>query len=179
MRRIAVALALATSVAIPAVAEAREYLTFGEARTEVRDIIRTEMKRGGGTYEEGSASIGCWRAPARLKDRASCIATWSTTDGTSYCGTARIVEHRTYYAQHLAWQAGTYPLGHRCASVPGALKPKLGVSVVVVPMAGEVRVKSRGARRFVVLRRAGRISVGSTENGTSAAVMRASSQTYM
>jgi hypothetical protein len=162
VRRIVVVVALAISVAIPAVAEARQFLTFGEARTEVQDIIRTEMKRAGGTYEEGSASVGCWRAPTRLTDRASCIATWSTADGTSYCGTARIVEHRTFYAQDLTWRAGTYPQGHQCASVPRALRPKLGVSVVVVPMAGQVRVKAKGARGFVALRRAGRIRVGST-----------------
>jgi hypothetical protein len=78
VRRIAVAVALATSVAIPAVAEAREYLT----------------------------------------------------------------------------------------SVASALKPKLGVSVVVVPIAGEVRIEPKGARRFVVLRRARRIPVGSTVDAT-------------
>jgi hypothetical protein len=44
----------------------------------------------------------------------------------------------------------------------GVLKPRLGRSVVVVPVAGEVRVKPRGARRFVRLRRAGQVPVGST-----------------
>jgi hypothetical protein len=44
----------------------------------------------------------------------------------------------------------------------GALKPKLGVSVVVARVAGTVRVQPRGARRFVLLRDARLISVGST-----------------
>ncbi len=166
MRRIVLAAVVATSVATPAVAEAREYLTFNEARTEVRDIVRTEMKRAGDTYEEGSASIACRRAPPRLKDRASCIATWLITDGTAYCGTARIVEHRTFYAQDLTWQAGTYPVGHQCSSVPRALKPKIGVSFVVVPLSGAVRVKPRGARRYAPLRRAGLVRVGSTVDAT-------------
>jgi Ni/Co efflux regulator RcnB len=154
VRRIVVAVAVATSIAIPSAAEAREYLTFREARTEVRDIVRTEMKRGNEVYEEGSDSIRCWRAPARLKDRASCVGTWSTTEGASYCGTARILEHRTYYSQHLIWQAGTYPLGHRCASVPRSLKPRLGASVVVAPLAGVVRVKPAGQSSSVRLLRA-------------------------
>jgi hypothetical protein len=59
VRRIAVVVALATSIAVPGAAEAREYLTFSEARTEVRDIIRSEMKRGNEVYEEGSDSIRC------------------------------------------------------------------------------------------------------------------------
>jgi hypothetical protein len=160
VRRIFVAVALAT-IAIPSVAEAREYLTFSEARTEVRDIVRTEMKRGHEVYEPGSDSIRCWRAPARLKDRASCVGTWSTIEGLSYCGTAKILEHRTYYSQDLTWQAGTYPLGHRCASVR-PLKPRLGVSVVVAPLAGVVRVKPRGHGAYAPLRRARLIPVGST-----------------
>jgi hypothetical protein len=160
VRRILVAVAVAT-IASPGVAEAREYLTFREARTEVRDIIRTQMKRGKETFEEGSDSIRCWRAQPRLKDRASCVGTWSTTETPSYCGTARILEHRTYYSQYLAWQAGTYPQGHRCASVPGALKPRLGASVVVAPLAGVVRVKPRGKGSYERLDRARRIPVGS------------------
>jgi hypothetical protein len=161
VRRIAVVVALATSIAVPAAAEAREYLTFSEARTEVRDIIRSEMKRGNEVYEEGSDSIRCWRAQPRLKDRASCVGTWSTAETPSYCGTARILEHRTYYSQQLSWQAGTYPVGHRCASVPGALKPRLGANVVVAPLAGVVRVKPRGKGRYERLGRARRIPVGS------------------
>ena len=161
VRRIVVAVALAVAIiALPSVAEAREYLTFHEARTEVRDIVRKEMKRGNEVYEERSDSIRCWRAPARLKDRASCVGTWSTTEGTSYCGTAKILEHRTYYSQDLTWQAGTYPLGHRCASVR-RIKPKLGASVVVAPMAGIVRVKRPGERSYVIVRSARRIPVGS------------------
>ena len=170
MRRVLLAVALAT-IGIPSVAEAREYLTFREARTEVRDIVRTEMKRGNEVYEEGSDSIRCWRAPARLKDRASCVGTWSTTEGTSYCGTARIREYRTYYSQHLTWQAGTYPLGHRCASVPRSLKPRLGVSVVVAPLAGVVRVKPRGQGSYARLRRARLIPVGSTVDAERGRVM--------
>jgi hypothetical protein len=160
VRRIVVAVALAT-ISLPSVAEAREYLTFREARTEVRDIVRTEMKRGKEVYEEGSDSIRCWRAPARLKDRAACVGSWLTTEGTSYCGTARILEHRTYYSQHLTWQAGTYPLGRRCASTR-SLKPRLGVSVVVAPLAGVVRVKPRGQGSYARLLRARLIPVGST-----------------
>jgi len=105
VRRIAaVAVVLATSAAIPVVAAAREYLSFGEARYQVRTLIRAEMKRNGGTYKEGTAEITCRRAPARLRDRASCNARWSEVHGTSFVGRARIVKYRTFYARSLHWR---------------------------------------------------------------------------
>jgi hypothetical protein len=99
VRRIA-AVVVVAALAMAAVAEAREYLSFGEARYQVRSLIRADMKRNGHVYKEGSAEIACRRAPARLKDRAWCDASWLDTEGTSYGGSARVVKYRTYYTRH-------------------------------------------------------------------------------
>jgi hypothetical protein len=118
VRRIAVAVVLVTSAALPAVADAGQYLSFGEAGYRLRTLIRAAMKREGRTWD-GSflfRGLSCRRAPARAKDRATCDARWSDTTGRYYCGEARVVKYRTYYSRSL--RSHVRALSEQCYSLP-------------------------------------------------------------